>query len=131
VIPPLKKQQCEPLWKYLEETARDLAVELVYQVIQSIRNHDIEFNLSFPVIRIQDIFQDRIAALCRIAILNPTQQKALYQWDKPSAIIHHAMAMLEAFGEQLDIPLLKSMANNAEFGTSAIRAIKRLEEKAL
>jgi hypothetical protein len=39
--------------------------------------------------------------------------------------------ILEALGNSMDIPLLKQMAANAEFGSNAINAIKKLQEKNL
>jgi hypothetical protein len=123
------KDKIGECWKYLNTTAANIASEVLYQTISEIRNHDIDLNLKTPVIKIQDKFPDQIASLCRNAINNAHETEVFYRWDKPSQVIHHAIAMLESFGNRLDIPILKPIASDFEFGRSAIRAIQKLQEK--
>lgn len=126
-----KKHHCEPLWDYLQKVVPHFAVGLLYQAMVSLRSRDLDLNLPVLVIKIQDIFPDRLAEFAREAILHSQSQQVFYDWDKTSDITRHAITLLQSFGNELDIPLLKSVAGDTEFGTDAIAAIRRIQERAM
>ncbi|PZR39732.1 MAG: hypothetical protein DI538_06155 [Azospira oryzae] len=126
-----KKNQCESLWAYLQEVVPQFAVGLLYQAMVSLRSRDLDLNLPVPVVKMQDIFPDRLAEFARKAILHSQIQQAFYDWDKTSDITRHAITLLQSFGNELDIPLLKSAAGDTVFGTHAIAAIRRIQERAM
>lgn len=128
---PEIKTNCEKAWSYLELDALNLATDILYQSFAALRNHDIEHNLKSAPVMIHDVFPDRVAAICRHAIRHIEDQHPLYHWHKKDAVITHAITFLEAFGNSMDIPLLKQMAEHSEFGSHAISAIKKLQEKNL
>lgn len=125
------KPNCEKAWSYLERDAMNLATDILYQSYAALRNHDIGYNLKVAPLMIHDVFPDRVARICRHAIQHIEDQLPLYHWHKKDAVITHAITFLEAFGNTMDIPLLKQMADHSEFGSHAIKAIKKLQEKNL
>lgn len=125
------KAKCEEPWTYLEGSAANHTMDILYQSFAALRNHDIEYNLKTAPVMIHDEFPERVAAVCRYSIRNGSDLCPLYQRDKKEAVLTHAINFLGAVGSLFDIPLLKKLADHSEFGHSAISAVKKLQEKAL
>lgn len=125
------ESKCERAWEYLITKGADFATDMIYQSMIAIRHHDMGLGLKSPLRDLHEVFDDRVAAICRNAILQPQNLQVVYNWDKPSEVVGRAISMLSSFGNQFDIPLLKSMANDEHHGSTAIRSIKTLQKKTL
>jgi hypothetical protein len=125
------ESKCETAWNYLANEGSDFAMDMVYQGMIALRNHDVGLGLKSPLKDLYEVFTDRVAAICRNAVQQPNNQKVVYKWDKTHEVLGRALSMLSTFGSLLDIPLLKSMATNEMHGSTAIQSIKTLQEKSL
>jgi hypothetical protein len=73
-------------------------------------------------------FPDEIAAIYRAALERPTRQAGYFEFFHIDEVIESALSNLGHFGNPRDIPLLRAWSVHPDFGHSAVRAIKMIEE---
>jgi hypothetical protein len=74
------------------------------------------------------VFPGEVAAVCRAALEKPTIQTGYFNFSRVEEVIEKALSNLGRFGDAGDIPLLHLWSMHPDFGRSAIRAIKIVEE---
>jgi hypothetical protein len=77
------------------------------------------FGLAFP---------DEVAAVYRAALEKPTIQTGYFDFFRIEDVIEKALLNVGRFGDASDIRLLRLWSAHPDFGRSAIRAIKTIED---
>jgi hypothetical protein len=129
LTPIVKKENCKSAWQHLQKEGFPIAVAVLWESFMTFRNHDIEINLSKPLVSIGDFFPEEIAGICRLVIKNPEQNESLFEYHNKTETVPHAFNLLSKFGNIVDLPLIKELVNDPEYGRSAIHAVKRPEQK--
>lgn len=81
------------------------------------------------VMSISQDFPDEVAAIFRAALQRPTIQTGYYEFFRVEDTLEKALTNVGYFGNKSDIPLLRAWLSNSNFGHSAVRAIKMIEER--
>jgi hypothetical protein len=74
------------------------------------------------------VFPDEVAAIYRAALEKPTIQTGYFNFFRVEEVIEKALSSVGRFGDASDIRLLRLWSVHPDFGPSAIRAIKTIEE---
>ncbi len=73
-------------------------------------------------------FPDEVASIYRAALEKPTIQTGYFDFFRIEEVIENALVNLGRFGDASDTRLLRLWSVHPDFGRSAIRAIKEIEE---
>lgn len=77
-------------------------------------------------------FPNQVAEVCRRALQNPSIQKGwspVFSETDRLGVLEFALDIVGSYGEKVDLTLLREYTKNSNLGKTAIKAIKRLEER--
>ena len=73
-------------------------------------------------------FSDEIAAIYRAALEKPSIQSGYFEFFRIEDIIEKALVNFGRFGNESDVPLLRTWTSHPDLGRFAVKAIKEIEE---
>lgn len=122
-------ENCENLLKLLFEEKKEFAIDALWQIHNSLKDHSINERFQHKnIVTIYDHFKNKLMPILRNFINDSTIQKPILAFGNIDEIMKHSISLLERFGNPLDIELLHPLTTHSVFGIAAVNAIKNLSK---
>ncbi|ASZ13270.1 NERD domain-containing protein [Chitinophaga pendula] len=100
--------------------------------LDAIKQVEREFNSEYykdenKITSIAKKFPEKVAEICRKALLNRSKQKSYLEWERIDQSLDFAVQILGIYGSKIDLPLLRSLVDDNLLGQTSIKSIRYLE----
>lgn len=125
---------CSPSLRVLNQPDLGAAAGAILQCEDNFHFRELDNEKDAEAVRksIVDSFPQEVAEICRQALHRPAAQTGYFKFTDRRKILEFALSIIGKLGNSTDLTFLKRMfATDPDLGTSAIVAIKTLEERLL